>query len=111
MSQQESVKQIMENEVKALTAELKKSNGRAAEELNRGILKSVQETNDFMKDMSAKMTADLNVRINESLESLGMAMAQISEKFAEDYTPLANSLEDIVIMANNLKSKLQQADR
>ncbi len=110
MSQQESVKQIIENEVRLLTEELKKSNSRVAEELNRGIVKSVQETNAFMKDMSVKMTKDLNIRITESLESLGTAMAQISEKFADDYTPLATSLEDIVIMANNLHSKLQQAD-
>ena len=38
----------------------------------------------------------------ESLETLGKAMLQISKKFAEDYTPLAERLREIVRIAEQI---------
>ena len=103
LTQQENMKQIIENEVQDLCNSLKLHNGEAADELNREVLKSINATNESMKNISAKMTTDLNVRVNESLQALGMALAQISEKFVDDYTPLAQKLEDIVLLANALQ--------
>lgn len=108
MSQQEALKQIVEREVENLCRQLKARNGEAAEAMNRELIQSAKETNDSIKQIAAKMTEDLNQRVNETLLSLGHALAQVSEKFVSDYTPLAEKLEEVVLLANTLQSELQQ---
>lgn len=71
-----------------------------SDDLNRESFKITSETAAKMKTMME--TNDKNLR--ESLESFGKAMFQISNKFAEDYTPLANKLREIVEIAEQVRS-------
>lgn len=63
---------------------------------------SFKVTSETVLKMEKMMEAnDKNFR--ESLETLGKAMLQISKKFAEDYTPLANRLREIVQIAEQVR--------
>lgn len=53
------------------------------------------------------MHKDLDQKIEDSMESLGRAMAAISQKFAKDYSLLADSLEKIVNMAARIDGKIR----
>lgn len=71
-----------------------------SDDLNRESFKITSETAAKMKTMME--TNDKNLR--ESLEPFGKVMFQISNKFAEDYTPLANKLREIVEIAEQVRS-------
>ena len=45
----------------------------------------------------------LEVELTKSLNSLGSQLANISKKFADDYTPLANKLKEVVNIAQGVK--------
>ena len=70
-----------------------------SDDLNR---ESFKITSDTVAKMEKMMEAnDKNFR--ESLETLGKAMLQISKKFAEDYSPLADRLREIVKIAEQVQ--------
>ena len=54
------------------------------------------------KDQVSVLDKALSEELQKSLESLGRQLAALSEKFANDYTPLANSLR---LMLNSLGAK------
>ena len=63
---------------------------------------SFKITSETVSKMEKMMEAnDKNFR--ESLETLGKAMLQISKKFAEDYSPLAERLREIVQIAEQVR--------
>ncbi|MBR0103245.1 MAG: hypothetical protein IJQ01_07100 [Selenomonadaceae bacterium] len=68
-------------------------------ELSDESFKITKETVSKMEEMMRKN--DENFK--ESLETLGKAMLQISKKFAEDYTPLAERLKAIVEIAEQVR--------
>ena len=70
-----------------------------SEEISNESFKITSETVSKMEKMMA--ANDKNFR--ESLETLGKAMLQISNKFAQDYTPLANRLREIVQIAEQVR--------
>mgnify|MGYP003440437447 FL=1 len=109
--QQSDITEMLEKEVKDLCDILRQYNGNVVDTLNRDLLKSAQDTNTRICEISAKMTDDLNTRVNESLQSLGSALAQISEKFVADYTPLAEKLEEVVLLANKLQLSQKEGNQ
>lgn len=77
---------------------------------------SMRKMSDDLKSESFKITSETISKMDammkqneedfrESLETLGKAMLQISNKFAQDYTPLAERLREIVRIAEQVKSK------
>ena len=70
-----------------------------SDDLSNESFKLTSETVSKMEKMMA--ANDKNFR--ESLETLGKAMLQISNKFARDYTPLANRLKEIVQIAEQVR--------
>ena len=70
-----------------------------SDELNNESFKLTSETVSKMEKMME--ANDKNFR--ESLETLGKAMLQISKKFAQDYTPLAERLREIVQIAEQVR--------
>ena len=70
-----------------------------SEELRNESFKITSETLSKMEKMME--ANDKNFR--ESLETLGRAMLQISKKFAEDYSPLAERLREIVQIAEQVR--------
>lgn len=69
-----------------------------SKDLNRESFKITSETAEKMKKMMEANEKDFR----ESLETLGKAMLQISKKFAEDYSPLAERLREIVRIAEQI---------
>lgn len=70
-----------------------------SDDLNRESFKITSETAEKMKKMME--ANDKNIR--DTVETLGKALLQISKKFAEDYTPLADSLREIVRIAEQVR--------
>lgn len=75
---------------------------------------SMQKMSDDLSNESFKITSETVVKMQkmmeandknfkDSLETLGKAMLQISNKFAEDYTPLADRLREIVRIAEQVR--------
>ncbi|MBQ6976838.1 MAG: hypothetical protein IJQ16_09870 [Selenomonadaceae bacterium] len=69
------------------------------EELRNESSKIISETNSKINQMMT--TSDANLK--KSLETLGMAMLKISDKFVEDYTPLVMELKKIVDIAKQVR--------
>lgn len=70
-----------------------------SEDLSNESFKITSETVSKME----KMMTENDKNFRDSLETLGKAMLQISKKFAEDYTPLANRLREIVRIAEQVR--------
>jgi len=70
-----------------------------SEEISNESFKITSETVSKMEKMME--ANDKNFR--DSLETFGKAMLQISNKFADDYTPLANKLREIVHIAEQVR--------
>lgn len=75
---------------------------------------SMRKMSDDLSNESFKITSETAEKIEkmmeanekdfrESLETLGKAMLQISRKFADDYTPLAEKLQKIVAIAEQVR--------
>lgn len=110
----EKVRNDMEANVEATHEAVKK----AAEKLQKDSLSVTQTISDQLDEMmktnneslkkaSDNMHRDLDQKVEDSLESLGRAMAAISQKFAKDYSLLADSLERIVDLASKMDSKIR----
>ena len=69
-----------------------------SDDLKLESFKITSETAEKMEQMMKKNEEDFR----ESLETLGKAMLQISNKFAQDYTPLAERLREIVRIAEQI---------
>lgn len=78
-----------------------KSIDSAAQKLQEESFKVTEETAKKMEDMMR--TNEENLR--ESLETLGKAMLKISNKFATDYTPLAEKLAAIVQLPTQIERR------
>lgn len=110
----ESIRHDMETNVQATHDAIKK----AADNLQKDSLSVTQTISDQLDEMmktnneslkkaSNNMHKDLDQKIEDSMESLGRAMAAISQKFAKDYSLLADSLEKIVNMAARIDGKIR----
>ena len=84
---------------------------KAADALHRNALNITKDISDQLNEMmktnnenlkksSENLAKDLDNKITNSLESMGNAMGSISQKFAEDYLPIAKKLKEIVDLAN-----------
>lgn len=98
-----------EAETKATHEAVKK----AAEKLGTSALTVTQDISDRLNEMmktnneslkksSENLSHDLDNKVTASLESLGVAMSQITKRFAEDYGPLADKLREIVRLADKI---------
>lgn len=70
-----------------------------SEDLKRESFKITSDTAEKME----KMMKQNDDNFRDSLETLGKAMLQISKKFAEDYSPLADRLREIVRIAEQVR--------
>ena len=60
----------------------------------------MKTNNENLKKSSENLSKDLDNKIKSSLETMGNAMGSISQKFANDYRPIADRLAEIVELAN-----------
>lgn len=67
----------------------------------------IKDTDDFIQENTSHINGQIRTlqqALEKSLESLGSQLVSLSEKFAEDYTPLTNQLRRVVEIARNLPS-------
>ena len=67
----------------------------------------IKDTDDFVQENLGHINGQIRTlqqALEKSLESLANQLISLSGKFAEDYTPLANRLRDVVEIARNLPS-------
>ncbi|MBF8984644.1 MotA/TolQ/ExbB proton channel family protein [Lutibacter sp. B2] len=62
----------------------------------------VRESEEVFKTKVEQLDKVLEKELNTVLTSLGTQLVQISNKFAEDYTPLANKLKEVVDIAKGV---------
>ena len=117
----------IEKKIKQLTEQLTKSVEANQNEVNKALTENTQLIRTSIQDAGeglAKINEDFNKHIGElvdktnkqisaldaalaeeltkSLESLGNQLVTLSEKFANDYTPLAAKLQKVVEISGNL---------
>lgn len=83
--------------------ESEKNNSKMIEEYLKQIIKLNVELDTQLKDHVKKIEERLEESLKASLNSLGEAMAKISDRFAKDYGPLADKLREIMEIPNNKK--------
>ena len=83
--------------------ESEKNNAKMIEEYLKQIIKLNVELDTQLKDHVKKIEERLEESLKASLNSLGEAMAKISDRFAKDYGPLADKLREIMEIPNNKK--------
>lgn len=83
--------------------ESEKNNSKMIDENLKQITKLNVELDTQLKDHVKKIEERLEESLKASLNSLGEAMAKISDRFAKDYGPLADKLREIMEIPNNKK--------
>lgn len=66
-----------------------------------------KDNNEYLKKSLENLSKDLDKKLTESLESLGRVLLTISQKFAKDYIPIADKLNEVVNMVNDMYVKLR----
>lgn len=89
----------IEKEVIRLTEGLSQSIDRSNREINEHIKQVIDGCDDQIKELDRALSEELN----NALKSLGENMAAISEKFANDYMPLAEQLQRVVNIARDVR--------
>ena len=70
------------------------------DELDKNIKEKINKIDNFLKEQGQKTDNALKDNLNDVIKMLG----NISEKFAEDYEPLANKLREIVQLPNLIEN-------
>jgi len=70
------------------------------DELDKNIKEKINKIDNFLKEQVQKTDNALKDNLNDVIKMLG----NISEKFAEDYEPLANKLREIVQLPNLIEN-------
>ena len=70
------------------------------DELDKSIKEKINKIDNFLKEQVQKTDNALKDNLNDIIKMLG----NISEKFAEDYEPLADKLREIVQLPNLIEN-------
>ena len=96
---------IMESEFESLIAQARHSAKQLADEVERSLQEIVLKQTENIVRLMNESTEEIDNQQKRSIESLGSALLTISNRFAEDYTPLADKLRKVIEMAEVGKSK------
>ena len=108
------VNKLLEDIIKSFSATIEKSEENNKEivrstsekikalndELDKNIKEKINKIDNFLKEQVQKTDNALKDNLNDIIKMLG----NISEKFAEDYEPLANKLREIVQLPNLIEN-------
>ena len=87
------------------------------EKSNEHVQQVINKTDAFVRENTDSMTEQIRLldkalekELTDSLKSLGSHLKSLSDKFVEDYTPLTESLQNVVQIAQKLRQQqgLQQ---
>ena len=65
----------------------------------------MKDNNESLQKASSNLSKELENALNESLESFGRMMVAVSNRFAQDYGPLADRLREVVQLANKIEKQ------
>ena len=103
----ETSKQLAANLAKSLEATEKEVGNRIQElfsevtSRNTNLISQIEES---QRQTLSELDAALGKSLTEALENLGNKMATVSQKFVNDYIPLTERLQELVKLADGLKS-------
>ncbi len=69
------------------------------------MVEMMNTNNESLKKSSQNISEQLHNNMIDTMKNFGNMMGSISQKFAEDYVPLADKLSDLVRAANNLQTR------
>lgn len=85
--------------IKGASDKLQNSALQVTQKVSDNLVKISEENNEELKKQQKNMAENFEDAMSKALYAMGNEMAKISQKFASDYTPLANKLEEIVRIA------------
>lgn len=85
--------------IKGASDKLQNSALQVTQKVSDNLVKISEENNEVLKKQQKNMAENFEDAMSKALYAMGNEMAKISQKFASDYTPLANKLEEIVRIA------------
>lgn len=88
-------KKLLLNTIQQTNQEFNANLQQVNQEINGNVKQLVEKTKEQVRVLDAALSEELT----KSLESLGSQLVSLSQKFAEDYTPLTNKLRDILEIA------------
>lgn len=91
--------------IKTAVESLRKDSVTITRSVSDNMQKLMEENNKALKDSVSNLQKDLHDNLTESLNSLGVAMSQLSKKFVEDYRPLTEKLREVVRLAENIEMR------
>lgn len=87
--------------LKALNASTEK----ALKNTNKQLADSVTKASASLTESAERASADLDERIKSSIDSLGAALTELTERFALDYAPLAAQMNKLVQATDTLRAE------
>lgn len=85
--------------IKGASDKLQNSALQVTQKVSDNLVKISEENNEELKRQQQNMAENFEHAMSKAIYAMGNEMAKISQKFASDYTPLANKLAEIVRIA------------
>ena len=85
--------------IKGASDKLQNSALQVTQKVSDNLVKISEENNEELKKQQKNMADNFEDAMSKAIYAMGNEMAKISQKFASDYTPLANKLAEIVRIA------------
>lgn len=85
--------------IKGASDKLQNSALQVTQKVSDNLVKISEENNEELKKQQKNMADNFEDAMSKAIYAMGNEMAKISQKFASDYTPLANKLGELVRIA------------
>jgi phosphate uptake regulator len=93
----------MAAEMKSVQAEVSRQLGEAIKDSHGRAISSISDGQRVLAESVLKLDKALEAEIRTALDSMGRQLASISEKFARDYTPLADGLRNVMTIVEHAR--------
>ena len=88
-------------QIKVLLTNISHTVNESSASMHQSVLEQTTKFNTVLAEGMVEIDKNLAESLSKSLQSLGNQMASISNKFADDYTPLAERLRDVLNIVEN----------
>ena len=104
----QNTSQGLENTLEETNRRLENTVQTQSRQLSMETERIFRESTNLMTQQIQVLDESLGAELTNALESLGSQLTSLSSRFVQDYTPLTNSLRDVVEIANSLPERLTQ---
>lgn len=91
--------------VRKAAESLREDSYQVTKSVSDNITKMIENNNESLQKASSNLSKELENALNESLKSFGRVMVAVSDRFAQDYGPLADRLREVVQLANKIEKQ------